>query len=389
MARSSRSSTRFSSNCAPWPWSDASRAITTLDLPVSACCSNIPASPSLLCVPSSTAPVAALFRNSRRSFIAILTIAAAAGAPAAAAIVRIAMKDRREFLKSAATGAVLLGTQSKLGLAGILEQHAETGKSKVVIARDASLHGQGAQLDEKRVLDLLDRAIAAYTGRDHPVEAWKRIVPQDKVSGLKTNGLGGRGISTHLVLVLAIAERLQQAGVKPGNILVWDRNARDLEVCGLTINTDPSRIRCYGSDVSGFEDQVETWGTAHAHLSKILTRECAMVIGLPILKDHEGAGVTFAMKNMYGVLSRPQDLHSGNCNPGVADLNCIPVIREKVHFTIGDAMSSVYNGGPSFHPEYLWYPNALIVGEDRVAVDQIAWQTIERKRSQVGFPTLE
>ena len=27
----------------------------------------------------------------------------------------------------------------------------------------------------------------------------------------------------------AIAERLQQAGVKPGNILIWDRNARDLE----------------------------------------------------------------------------------------------------------------------------------------------------------------
>ena len=299
------------------------------------------------------------------------------------------MKDRREFLKSAATGAVLLGTQSKLGLAGMLNQHAESGKSKVVIARDASLHGQGTQPDEKHVLDLLDRAITAYTGHDHPVEAWKRIVPQGKVIGLKTNGLGGRGICTHRALVLAIAERLQQAGVKPGNILVWDRNARDLEVCGLTINTDPSRIRCYGSDVSGFEDQVETWGTAHAHLSKILTRECAMVIGLPILKDHEGAGVTFAMKNMYGVLSRPQDLHSGNCNPGVADLNCIPAIREKVHFTIGDAMSSVYNGGPSFHPEYLWYPNALIVGEDRVAVDQIAWQTIERKRAQVGFPTLE
>ena len=40
--------------------------------------------------------------------------------------------------------------------------------------------------------------------------------------------------------------------------------------------------------------------------SKILTRECAMVINLPILKDHSMAGVTFAMKNMYGVVDRPQ-----------------------------------------------------------------------------------
>jgi uncharacterized protein (DUF362 family) len=114
-----------------------------------------------------------------------------------------------------------------------------------------------------------------------------------------------------------------------------------------------------------------------------------MVIGLPILKDHEMAGVTFAMKNMYGVVQRPFELHANGCNPAVADLNCIPVIREKVRFTIGDAMSSVCQGGPGFHPEHLWYPNALIVGEDRVALDHTAWQMIERQRAEKGLPTLD
>ena len=203
------------------------------------------------------------------------------------------------------------------------------------------------------------------------------------------NGLGGKGISTHAALVMAVCERLQQAGVKPGEIIVWDRNARDLEACGLTISTDPSRIRVYGSDVAGFEEQQESWGAAKVRFSKILTRDCAMVIGLPILKDHSGAGVTFAMKNMFGVVNNPGDLHPGGCNPGVADLNCIPAVREKVRFTIGDAMSSVYDGGPGFHPERLWQPNALIVGEDRVAVDHTAWQLLERKRAEVGVPTLE
>lgn len=302
------------------------------------------------------------------------------------------MRSRREFLKEAATGAALLGAQSKLGLAAMLEQRAEAGKPKVVIARDAALMGKDGKPDEKRVLDLLDRSIAAYTGRDHPVDAWKMIVQQgggkDKVIGLKTNGLGGRGISTHLALVLAVAERLQQAGVRAGNILVWDRNARDLQACGLTINTDPSRMRCYGSDTSGFEDQVETWGSSRARFSKILTRECAMVINLPILKDHSMAGVTFAMKNMYGVVERPQDLHAGGCNPGVADLNAFPVIRQKIKLTVGDAMTSVYEGGPGFHPEHLWQPNALIVGEDRVALDQTAWDILDRKRVEVGLPKL-
>ena len=303
------------------------------------------------------------------------------------------MKSRRDFLKEAATGAVFFGTQSTRGMTRMLEQTAEQAKPRVVIARDPALHGPDGKLDEKRVGDLLDRAITIYTGHKQPAEAWKCIVheggAEDKVIGLKTNGLGGRGISTHAVLVFAIAQRLQLAGVKPGNILVWDRNARDLQACGLTINTDPSHVRCFGSDLSGFEETVEQWGTSRARFSKLLTRECGMVINLPILKDHSMSGVTFAMKNMYGVIERPQDLHAGGCNPGVADLNAFPVIRQKIKLTIGDAMTSVYEGGPGFRPEHLWQPNALIVGEDRVALDQVAWGVLDRKRTEMGLQSLE
>ncbi len=306
------------------------------------------------------------------------------------------MKSRRDFLKKAAAGAMLLGSSAaadKLGLAATLDTQAANGKSKVVIARDAALHGTSTQPDEQRVLNLLDKAMAAYTGRDKPLEAWKSIVPANiragKVIGLKVNGLGGKGISTHTALTQAVAERLQQAGVKPGNILVWDQNANFLENCGFAINTDPSRVRSYPANTAGYEDKESSWGVAHIRITKILTRECDMVINLPILKDHRMAGVTFAMKNMYGVVDKPFTLHENNCNPGVADLNCIPVIRTKVRFTIGDAISSVYDGGPAFHPERLWYPNALVVGEDRVALDYTAWQMIASKRAEVGMPTLE
>ena len=298
------------------------------------------------------------------------------------------MKSRRDFMKTAATGAVLLGSQSSMGLAELLDQN----KSKVVVARDAALHGPGGQLDEKRVADLLDRAMAAYTGRDKPVEAWKRIVPVDKVIGLKINGLGGKPIATHLALTLAVCERLQQAGVKPSEIVVWENHREDMERAGYTISTDRNRIRCISTDMDGFgyEEKSVAFGSVRVNLAKILTRECDFVINLPVIKDHSlGAGITFSMKNMYGVVERPWELHGGGCNPGVADLNCIPAIREKVRFTIGDAISSVYEGGPSFHPEHLWYPNALIVGEDRVALDYTAWQMIDRKRVEAGMPTLE
>ena len=300
------------------------------------------------------------------------------------------MESRREFLKEAATGALLLAAQGKGAFAKAVEQ---PGKSRVVIARDPGLHASDGKLDEGRVITLLDRAITTYTGSSKPVDAWKQIVAMaggaDKVIGLKTNGLGGRGICTHSALVFAIAHKLEEAGVQSGNIIIWDRNARDLQACGFSISTEPGRLRCYGSDVAGYEEERSSWGTAKIRVSKILTRECAMVIGVPILKDHSMSGVTFAMKNMYGVVDRPQDLHAGGCNPGVADLNCIPAVREKVRFTIGDAMSSVYDGGPGFRPERLWYPNAIMIGEDRVAIDQTAWQMIERKRMEAGIKSLE
>jgi len=301
------------------------------------------------------------------------------------------MESRRDFLKVAATGALALGAQSKLGLAAALEPHTEAGKSKVVVARDAALHSAAGQLDEKRVAALLDRAIAAYTGRDKPAEAWKRIVPVGKVIGLKVNGLGGKPIATHLALTLAVCERLQQAGVKPGEIVVWESRRGDLERAGYTISTDRNRIRCISTDMDGFgyEEKPAAFGSVSVNLAKILTRECDFIINLPVLKDHELAGVTFSLKNFYGAVQRPRELHANGCNPAVADLNCIPALRDKFRLTIGDATASIYEGGPGYRPEHLWHPNALIIGQDPVAIDYTGWKIIAKKRAEMGLPTLE
>jgi hypothetical protein len=77
-------------------------------------------------------------------------------------------ENRREFLKTAATGAVLLGSQSKLGWPACLTRICPARRNRQVQSRGGR-PGCGAarrtalSLDEKRVLDLLDRAIAAYT----------------------------------------------------------------------------------------------------------------------------------------------------------------------------------------------------------------------------------
>jgi len=73
------------------------------------------------------------------------------------------MRSRRDFLKEAATGAVVLGAQSARSMTRMLEPKTDQVRAKVVIARDPALHQPDGKLDEKRVATLLDRAILTYT----------------------------------------------------------------------------------------------------------------------------------------------------------------------------------------------------------------------------------
>ena len=136
--------------------------------------------------------------------------------------------------------------------------------------------------------------------------------------GLKVNGLGGKGISTHAALVMAVCERLQQAGVKPGNILVWDRNARDLQACGLTdlYRSAPHSRATAPMWPASRTSRNGVWLGVNVKMAKILTRECDDGASTcPSSRITSMAGVTFSMKNMYGVVERPNELHARRLQP--------------------------------------------------------------------------
>jgi len=69
-------------------------------------------------------------------------------------------------------------------------------------------------------------------------------------------------------------------------------------------------------------------------------------------------------------------------------VNMLQELRAKLRLHICDATTACFDGGPAFKPEFTWRPNALIVSEDPVALDQIGWQMIERKRAEQGLKTL-
>ncbi|MGA2898126.1 MAG: DUF362 domain-containing protein [Acidobacteriaceae bacterium] len=268
-------------------------------------------------------------------------------------------------------------------------QQAAPAKSKVVIARDNLLRGTGSTVDSRRMLALLDRAMQTLFDRDHAIEAWSRLVrPGDKV-GVKVNALGGRGLSSNLQLVEAICGRLQEAGIKAGDIVVWDRDSVEMERSGFHLSMGGNGVQCFGTDRVDYEQELVAHGSVGSRLSRILTQRCNVLINVPVLKDHDGAGVTIAMKNIYGVIHNPNKYHPNGCNPYIADLNMLPEIRSRMQLTICDATTAQYEGGPAYKPEYSWKQNALIVSQDPVALDYTGWQIIERKRAEKGLKTLE
>jgi len=298
-------------------------------------------------------------------------------------------KSRRDFLKQCFTGAAVLGASVRMGLLSSAEEGAALAKSRVVIARDAMLRGTGTTVDSRRMLSLLDRAMQALFDRDNPIETWKKLVRPGETVGLKVNALGGRGLSSNLQLVEAICGRLQEVGIKASDIVVWDRDTGEMEHVGFHVSTSGNRVQCFGTDRVDYEQELVTHGSVGSRLSKILTQRCNVLINVPVLKDHDGAGVTIALKNMYGVIHNPNKYHPNGCNPYIADLNMLPEIRTKMRLTICDATTACFEGGPGYKPEYSWKNNALMVSQDPVALDYMGWQIIERKRAEKGLTTLE
>ena len=255
-------------------------------------------------------------------------------------------------------------------------------KARVVIAR-------GATPDAARVLNALDRALQACYECNSPMEAWKKIARPGEVVGLKVNCLAGRGASTNNVLVDAICERLQQAGIPARDIVIWDRLNADLESAGFRVSTRGDRIRYVGNDSAGYEDELTVSGSAGSLLARSLTRTCHAVINLPVLKDHGIVGVTMALKNMFGAIHNPNKYHLTVGDPYVADVYAMEPIRRKVRLTICDAITAQYEGGPSFMPQWTWPFQGLIVSRDPVALDAVGWDIIEKKRAEKGMKPLK
>jgi len=283
--------------------------------------------------------------------------------------------SRREFLKLAAAAGLLAGCRPTVSPA---DRRAEIMKiypdvpSKVVRARHAGVWNGDALVPEA-IRQMLDASITELTGLSDARQAWAVLFDSTERIAIKVNAFRNSIIWTHVPLVMAVTECLQEAGVPAEQIVIFDYYTSELEEAGFPVNKDGPGVRCYGTDVSytgGFQ-VMET----NVKLSNILLESDAL-INMPILKSHMIAGTSFAMKNHYGTLENPAALHYGKyMDRGMAELNALPPIKERTRLIIGDVLTANlrYTSSWPYWREAVT-GDAILVSFDPVAHDTVGLQ---------------
>jgi len=289
------------------------------------------------------------------------------------------MRRRRFFLTLAGATASV----ARPPLAG-----ADGEASTVVLCRHERLRRIQDDLDRDLARNFLDRALRVITGAADGPAAWRRLFAPGERVGLKLSCLAGRPLSSSRGLVAAIVSGLRSAGVKPGHITIWDRSDRELRNAGFAIGDDP--VHVFGTDHltgGGYSARVEIHRSVGTCFSRIMERVDAL-ISVPVLKDHDIAGVSIGLKNFYGAIHNPNKFHGNRCDPYVADLCDHPLIRAKLRLTVCDASRVQVHNGPAFFPRYAWEYGGILVSRDAVALDDAGWRIIETRRRELGMQSL-
>ncbi len=283
---------------------------------------------------------------------------------------------------------------------------------------------QGGRKDHAAIKAGLEKGLVALTGADDAVEAWRTFFEPGDVVGIKVVPNGYPHAYSSHELVLETIAGLKAAGVKAGDIFVYDRfrpefiNAKYPEVLpdgvrwgGLTAKGASSQIE---TEFEGFKDDPVAGYDRDAfvrmdlvhlgedpkddrqfrsHLGRLLTRTVNKVVAIPCLKDHRSAGITGALKNIsHGSVNNVARSHANHftnvCGLFIPQIVSHPVLRSKFVLQIMDGVRGLYHGGPGARHDgrWAWDYNGLLLATDPVALDHVQLNIIDAKRKLEDLP---
>jgi hypothetical protein len=271
-------------------------------------------------------------------------------------------------------------------------------------AVEAGIHNQAA------VRQMFDAGMRRLTGAPTAREAWARFVTPDDRVGIKLNASSHPSAVSSVFVLDEILRGVRDAGVPVSRIVVYDRYRADFESAGMPSWLPPGVLASHASeewdprqtDIRGYDpavfaelpyvrDAKPTDKTARrSFAARFITSEVTKLINVAVLKDHQAAGVTLALKNMsHGLVNNVARSHPDNTTTRydtfVPAVLALKPIREKAALHIVDGVRGLYHSGPHPQPQFFWDHKTLYFATDPVAVDRVCWDVIDRKRISRGM----
>ena len=294
---------------------------------------------------------------------------------------------------------------SKLGAPGLY-------RGKVVAVENPSSIVSGKyQADTVRAM--MRKGMGELCGGNW-VEGWRALFEPGDVVGIKINPVGQPHVISDATVVHEILDGLEQAGVKRKDVILYDRYHDQLYQAGFDKWVpDGVRVRWAAKDYEPIQQGMDGYDRDHylemslvlpgqdpnslaarrSYAAHFITSEVNKLINLPVLKDHQSAGITCALKNLsHGLVNNVSRSHGTNtlnaCGSFIPAVVSMPVIRQKVVLNILDGIKGLYHGGPGSNPAFVWEHKTLYFATDPVALDHIAWNVIDEKRVAAGMKIL-
>ncbi len=245
---------------------------------------------------------------------------------------------------------------------------AASGKSRVVLARNAKAINERNEADAKETARLFDQALLATTRQKTASDSWKTLgLRPDDVVAIKINSDNWTiGLRPHAELVTALCLSLQSV-IPASHIIVYDNISENMKEGNFAVNGSGSGVRYTGTDQDGF--------AAEERLTKIITATATKIINLASLKCVDGdLLVSLLLKNHIGSLV-PEDMPKCHNDPDfLAGVCARPSIRNKTILNIVNGLRGSYRRGVP------WYWGGIIMGTDPLATEMAALEVINEKR---------
>jgi uncharacterized protein (DUF362 family) len=215
-------------------------------------------------------------------------------------------------------------------------------------------------------------------------------------------------------VVREIIAGLRSAGLKPADIIVYDRYRAQFFKAGFD-KWLPEGVRTSSAaeDYEDIQQRIEGYDADHymdmaltlpgydlnnltarrSYAATFITKQVNKLINLPVMKDHQSAGITMALKNLsHGLVNNVARSHSTKtlnaCGAFIPAVVSMPVIRNKAVLHILDGVKGLYHGGPSARPQFVWEHKSMYFATDPVALDHTCWKQLDEKRVAMGMRTI-